>query len=397
MKCPIEITSAHIVYDRSRTTTDWACPRRRYEQYERDGTGYVPEEEAVELFTGSVVHDAMAGIARGHQQGGIDIEAIATAASAAMLAYHTKEKTTGSYAIERDAAYAKEQAALIYGLLKGFYAHMWPKLMAKYDIVVVEEEMFFIHDQHGRGDIKAFFVMMCKPDLVLRDKLTGELVYLEYKTTSSKTEEWIAKWEDAVQVHSTLNAIEQSLGERPTACIVQGLYKGWESYGKQSSPFCYSYSVQGHPPFYKPTFSYEYKNGYRRVPTWEMEGGTKAWVEGMPEAILADQFPQTPPIFCDQALIQDYFSQRAMRELEIKMSRDILAQADEASKKVILNGAFPQRFDQCKPYSKNGKPCPNRVMCFGNCTSPLKAGFIKREVHHELEGQIQQTKADEHL
>jgi hypothetical protein len=389
LKCPIEITPAHLVYDRSRMTTDWTCPRRRYWQYEFDGTGVVPEDEAVELFTGSVVHDAMASIARGQQLGTVDIDQIATAASAAMLAYHTKEKLTGSYSIERDATYAKEQAALIYGMLKGFYQHAWPKLMAKYEIVAVEEEMFFVHDQHGKGSLTGSFVMMCKPDLVLRDRITKDLVYLEYKTTSSKTEEWIARWEDAVQVHSTLNAIEQSLGERPVACVVQGLYKGYESYGKQSSPFCYAYMKQGHPPFYKPELSYEYKNGLRRVATWELEGGTKAWVEAMPDAILVDQYPQTPPIFPNDDLITDYFSQRAMRELEIKMAKEMLASADETSAKVVLNGAFPQRFDQCKPYSKNTKPCPNRVMCFGNCTDPIKAGFVKRLAHHQLESDMQ--------
>jgi hypothetical protein len=146
---------------------------------------------------------------------------------------------------------------------------------------------------------------------------------------------------------------------------------------------------QGHPPFYKPELSYEYKNGLRRVATWELEGGTKAWVEAMPDAILVDQYPQTPPIFPNDDLITDYFSQRAMRELEIKMAKEMLASADETSAKVVLNGAFPQRFDQCKPYSKNTKPCPNRVMCFGNCTDPIKAGFVKRLAHHQLESDMQ--------
>ena len=402
MKCPIEITPAHLCYDRSRSTTDWDCPRKRYWQYEADGTGYVPEDEAVELFTGTTVHTALSRIAlvelgKWHTSKSISpmfhpINTIAAEAADSMYAFHLPEN-----ALESQIVYAKEQAALIYGMIKGFYQHTWPQLMAKYEIVSVEEEMFFIHDQHGKGDLKAFFVMMVKPDLVLRDKETKELVYLEYKTTSSKDENWIAQWNDAVQVHSTINAIEQSLGERPTCCIVQGLFKGYVSYGKQSSPFCYAYSMSGAPPFYKPVLSYEYRNGLRRVPTWELEGGTKQWVENMPANVLADQYPQTPPIFPNDELITDFFMQRAMRELEIKMAGEMIEMGVDL--KVTLNGAFPQRFDKCKPAfgSRNSsgqvKPCQNRIMCHGGCTDPLKAGFTRREPHHQLE--VDQNEAKE--
>lgn len=391
MKCPVKITSAHLAYDRSRTTTDWDCPRKRYWQYEHLGTGITPEVDAVELFTGTVIHDAMSALATGV----ISIDEIAAKAADRVFAYHCPEDL---HEVEPVVVYAKEQAALIYGILKGFYQHTWPRLMEKYEIVCIEEEMFFIHDQHGKGSLEAFFIMMCKPDLVLRDRNTKELVYLEYKSTSSKKEGWVAQWEDAVQVHSTLNAIEQTFGERPVYTIVQGLYKGYESYGKQSSPFCYAYFKQGQPPFIKPEYSYEYRNGLRRVPTWELEGGTKAWVENMPEAILADQFPQTPPIFCNDDLITNYFQQRAMRELEIKMAKQILESG--ADPKVVLNGAFPQRFDRCKIPTTPPRLCPMRLLCHGNCKDPLKAGYSVRQPHHELEAaqqtaQVPETEVEE--
>lgn len=379
MKCPVEITPQHLVYDRSRTTTDWECSRKRYWNYEHDGSGIVPETDAVELFTGSVFHDSMAAIARNGQ----DIDDIAALAADKLFKYHCPDEEAAKF--ESTVTYAKEQAALIYGLVKGFYQHVWPRLMAKFEIVAVEEEMFFVHNQHGIGDLKAFFVMMCKPDLVLRDKESKELVYLEHKTTSSKKEGWISQWDDAVQVHSTLNAIEQSLGERPVYTIVQGHWKGYSSYGKLSSPFCYAYVKQGNPPFFKPEHSYEYRNGLRRVPTWELEGGTKRWVEGMPENVLADQFPQTPPIFCNQDLITNYFMQRAIRELEIQSTKEMLTFMDDASAKVVMNGAFPQRFDKCKIPTTPPRLCSYRMLCHGNCSDPLKAGYVKRQPHHELE------------
>lgn len=382
MKCPVEITSGHLVYDRSRSTIDWDCPRKRYWQYEHEGTGIVPDSEAVELFTGSAIHSALSAIAEGHQSGKIDIDAIALIAANKIYRFHVSEDLEN---VDKIVEYGKEQAALVYGLMKGFYQHVWPTLMEQYEIVAVEEEMFFVHDQYGQSTLDGKFVMMVKPDLVLRHRTENNLVYLEYKSTSSKQENWVAQWEDAVQVHSTLNAIEQSLGERPTCCIVQGLYKGYVSYGKQSSPFCYAYRKYGQPPFSQDEVSYEYKNGLRRVPTWELDGGTKQWVENMPANILADQFPQTPPIFPNDELITDFFMQRAMRELEIKMAAEIIATADAASQRVALNGAFPQRFDRCKPPYGNAKPCQNRILCHGCVANPLKAGFTKREPHHELE------------
>lgn len=375
MKCPIEITDAHLVYDRSRTTTDWDCPRKRYWGYEFGGAGVRPETDAVELFTGTITHNGLSEIAAG-----ADIDVIAKVAFEAIWAYHAKDGSDSPDAIKTKAY---EQATLVEGLLRGFAKHVWPRLSATYEVVAVEEEMFYIHDQHGKGDLSGSFVMMVRPDIVLRDKTTKELVYLEYKTTGTKKENWVTAWDDAIQVHSTMAAIEQSLGEPVKATIVQGLYKGYESYGKLSSPFVYAYYKKGDPPFTKPEYAHEYKAGFRRVPTWEMEGGVKAWVETMPSNVLADQFPQTPPIFTNADMLVNYFQQRAMRELEIKMAKQMLAAGvDEA---LVLNGSFAQRFDRCKPPYGNAKPCQFRLLCHGNVSNPLNAGFEPRQPHHELE------------
>jgi hypothetical protein len=383
LKCPVKITSAHLLYDRSRTTTDWDCPRKRYWQYEHNGSGISPESEAVELFTGSATHTGLSSIALGTQAGNVDIDTIARKAYEAIFHYHAPD---GFQSPEPLILKAYEKATLVEGLLRGFYKHVWPRLMEQYEVVAVEEEMFFVHNQHGEGTLDGFFVMMVKPDLVLRDRKTKKLIYYEYKTTGTKKENWVNAWDDAVQVHSSMAAIEQSLGEPVEATIVQGLYKGYESYGKLSSPFCYAYYKKGDPPFTKPEYAHEYKPGYRRTPTWEMEGGVKQWIETMPSNVLADSFPQTPPIFTNQDILTNYFMQRAMREIEIMMAKQMLAGG--VDDKLVLNGTFPQRFDRCKPPYGNAKPCQNRVLCHGCVSDPLKAGFTKREPHHELEIEV---------
>ena len=163
----------------------------------------------------------------------------------------------------------------------------------------------------------------------------------------------------------------------PAAVQIVGLYKGYESYGKQSSPFCYAYKKAGNPPFTQDAIQYEYKAGFKRIPTWELEGGVKAWVDGMPENVLANQFPMTAPIPINEDLIDSFFKQRLVREMQIAKC----AQSDPNM--ADLDEFFPQRFDQCQP--SFGYACGFKKLCHGYVENPLEDGFVLREPHHELE------------
>jgi hypothetical protein len=362
------LLSGNIIrlYDRSRVTTDWQCPRKRYWQYEYGGKGVVSGTSALELFMGTVLHDGLAAIARG-----VEIDLIATEAQKQLYTGLVAQNDGGESDYEV-VQFANEQAALVEGLLRGFFRYVWPSLITRYrHIIAIEQEMTYDH---------AGLRFMSKPDLILGDD-EGEWVYVEYKSTSTKKAEWINSWNTAVQLHSSIKAVEQTLGQAPSSVIVQGLYKGYESYGKQNSPFCYAYTRGGNPPFTKPETRYDYAAGFRRNPVWQLEGGVKAWVEAMPDTILAEQFPQTPPIFLNNALIDDFFTQRATREHDIQLAMEVLNthEQDEVNKG-ILNTVFPQHFDQC--VQGWGRPCGYRQLCFGNVTNPLDAGYQWREPHH---------------
>ena len=362
-------------YDRSRTVTDWSCARKRYWNYEFDGKGIVPNTTALELFLGTTVHDGLAAVAHG-----VAIDDIAGTA--------WKETFDGLIELDMTSsedeamAFAKEQASLVEGLLRGFNRHVWPQLMAEYPtIVAVEKEMTYKHNG---------LTFMSKPDLVLEGP-DGTVVYVEYKTTSSKKDSWINSWNTAVQLHSTMRAIKETMNVDVTGVIVQGLYKGYESYGKQSSPFCYAYRRAANPPFVKEEIGYEYKAGFRRFPIWELPGGVQKWVETMPIEILRDQFPRTPLIFINDELVERFFAQRATREMEIAMAMEMVKDTDdEEAKTQILDVSFPQKFDQCIP--SFGRPCIYRNLCFNRVTSPLSQGYTYREPHHapELEAQSEQ-------
>jgi hypothetical protein len=244
-------------------------------------------------------------------------------------------------------------------------------------IVACEHEMEYNLDSDGQ------FVFMAKPDLIVENH-EGDLVYLEYKTTSNKKEGWINSWETAVQLHSSIMATEQTLGRRPAYVQIIGLYKGYESYGKQSSPFCYAYKKNGNPPFSQDQIAYEYKAGFRRYPIWELPGGVKSWVESMPENVLADQFPRTTPVFVNEDLVNAFFRQRLSREKDIDAAMNTYL--GDHNQEEILNRYFPQHFDQCQPGF--GKPCVYKRLCHGNMQDPLSEGYIFRTPHHERETEM---------
>lgn len=376
--------------DRTRTVTDWKCERARYWGYEYKGRGIMKAGLSIELFLGIVVHDALAAIGTLHlNDKTIPIDDIANAAYNQVYD-QLIEKNEGliqSEAIE----WAKEQGSLTEGMIRGYYKHVWPRLLGMYpEVICVEQEMTYpltegvcktcndegqVGDQvcpTCDGDIKQQFTFMTKPDLIMADH-NEELVYIEYKTTSSKKDNWVKSWETAVQLHSSIKATEFSLGKLPSAVQIVGLYKGYESYGKQSSPFCYAYKKPGNPPFSDEQVQYEYKPGFKRYPTWELEGGVKQWVEDMPETILANQFPLTAPIMVNEDLIDSFFRQRLIREKQIA-SFDNDSQLDEL---------FPQRFDQCQPYF--GWACQYKKICHGFVQVPEEEGYTLREPHHDLE------------
>jgi hypothetical protein len=361
------------LYSKSGVQTDWRCPRSFYWNYLHLDSGIVPLNTSLELGLGSVVHDALAAIARG-----LDIDRIAEQARADMLTL-LLDGVDGDF----DAmTFAQEQATLAEGLIRGFHRHVWPQLMAQYPkIVYIEKEMVYPHDG---------LHFLAKPDIVLSDSDDGDLVYVEYKTTSSKKESWINSWQTAVQLHSTCRAIQSydhSRGNPPTevggraiaGVIVQGLYKGYESYGKQSSPFCYAYKRTGNPPFTTDETSYEYRAGFKRYPTWELPGGVKAWVEGMPENVLSDQFPQTPLIMINDDLIDRFFKQQAYRHHEMRLAKEII-DANPDALMDILDVSFPQKFEACTP--SFGRPCAYKRLCFGPEIEGIPPGFEAKPDKH---------------
>lgn len=358
----MNLSNGIILTDRSRTTEDWKCKRKRWWAYEFAGIGLTSEVLKLELFLGTILHDGLAAIAVQHPD--VDINKIAE------LAHDTVFQTLAE---DGDEESAHEQACLVEGLLRGFYKHAWPRLMAQFPrIVAVEQEMVYDVDERLR--------FMSRPDLLLEDA-EGQLWYIEYKSTSSKKDQWINSWSYAIQVHSSVKAIEQTLGRPVAGVIVQGLYKGYESYGKLSSPFCYAYKRNGNPPFTKDAIAFEYTKGMFRTPIWELAGGVGQAIEAMPEHILSEQFPCSPPIFVKDEMVETFFRQLALREAEIELAKNFMASTEEGLG--ALDVTFPQNFEACNPGW--GKPCEFLALCHSGKGDPFTRGYQERVPHHQEE------------
>src|SRR5258708_9057575 len=132
------------LYDRSRVTTDWQCPRKRFWQYEYAGKGIVSGNTNLELWLGITVHDGLAAIATQYLAGTVDIDAIAIAGRKQM---YDSLMGTGEAFLQDEYNFACEQGALVEGLLRGFYRAVWPRLLGQYPIVrMIEQEIHYDHD-----------------------------------------------------------------------------------------------------------------------------------------------------------------------------------------------------------------------------------------------------------
>lgn len=360
-----------IYYSQSRAMKDWSCPRSRYYTYDYDGVGAVQDGVNTDAYLGTVIHSALAGIATWVKRGEpVNIDLLADTARVDVLNALTAQD--GEVASAETLLYAAERAALVEGLIRGYYRHVWPRLIQQYPTILeVEREVTYEHNG---------MCFMAKPDLLLQNDGSGEVAYVEFKTTSSKKESWVNSWSTAIQMHASVMPVEATLGYRPDVVIVQGLYKSWESYGKLNSPFPWAYTRSANPPFVKAGVEYTYKPGYKKSPVWEMPGGVKQWVAAMPAEVLQEQFPQVPPIYPREYMIERFFAQQEYREKAVMYGKQLLEKATPDERIIVLDKIWPQHFDKCNQYY--GGKCEFSRACHSGVTDLFNAGFVKKPQDH---------------
>lgn len=356
-----------IFYDRSRVTTDWACPRRRFWNYEYARRGIAPVKRSIYLEVGDRIHTAMADLLLDGE-----VDRVATRQRSIFEA----NLRGGMVDRKMDEIKIIEQGTILEGMIRGWDRFYRPLLLRDYRPLAVEGELFLDHDGCR---------MMCKPDVVAERVSDSSIWYPEWKTTGSMKREWFAQWGKAVQLHGTAKAIEAHLGRPVAGVIVFGLYKGYESqYGRQESAFGYGYGPRG--GLDDRGLMYRYVNGLSKYPIWETTD-SKTWVEGMPLDVLEKQFGETGPIFLNTHLCERWLRQTAIRERTIREGIERIERAfeenDQGVALEVLDSVFPQHFDECSPGW--GLGCSYADVCWtpGVERDPIRSGlYTWRTPHH---------------
>lgn len=354
-----------IAFDRTRATTDWACPRRRFWAFEFGGRGLSPRRMALPLHLGILIHETLPVLVMGGNAGEL--------ATSAERRLYEALRAGDQIAEASDEDFAREQSYIIAGMIYGAARVVVPKLLAEYEPVSVEEELTL---PYGRC------LVLTKPDLLMRRREDRSLWYHEWKSTSNFSPSWFASWQRAPQIHLTALNIERARGEELAGTIVHGLYKGQKRDGRQLSIFAYGYSRRNSSDILA-----TYANGSVRVPLWTVGITPREWAELIPEEVLEEQFAQAPPVFLDRHIVEEFLAEREEREVQIRETREALATLDPASAARVMRRVFPRHFNQCEP-AYGGSRCAFTNPCWVPqlAADPLRSGeFVWREPHHATE------------
>ena len=319
-----------LYVDRTRYTTGLShCMMNRYLGHHLYGTGITYTGSSIPLVTGSHTHTAIEEIVlfcKEVQESSPNIvsTSILEAIVNENIVRNAIEASISTYTLEVDETEIRkytevpedidtqvtEQCSLVGGLVWTWVKKGLPWVLENYTIIAVEQEYEYvigcncglsgigevaIHEERGCSGV----VLMTRPDLILRDNKTRNLVYVELKTGSDvKNRNYSMQFEDNVQFALGALAASRILGEEIRELYVHALHKGkrdseynvatkeYSGPKKQNSPFCYTYYKEGNPPLVLEELLPSYwnkdpgstkrwgateKRGYNKLPVWDIK------------------------------------------------------------------------------------------------------------------------------
>jgi hypothetical protein len=361
--------SAVWFVDRSRITTGTDhCNMARYYKYHYGGYGIELKQPGLEPFVGIAVHN-MLGPAL--LKGEIDSEAVLTWA----------ERIGRICEIRQEPQHTmQEQQFLAACLALGWWRALKDWFYDTYEVVAIEPEYSMPLDG-GR------MLLSVRPDMVLRDKQTKQLVMGDLKTMSYFDEDTTsAEYRDNVQMALTTAVMEHCLKEPVPSYRIFGLLKGSRKHftkdkqktdeRRQYSSLCYA--TPPDPPFRK-----EWKTSgywYNKAPVWKHLAAPE-WVELFPLEELQAMFPVIGPYPRPTHMID-----QCLRGLVGEENRWIEAIWKVREDAANLDRAISRSYGHCTSWY--GAECPYYRLCYKlqGWEDPLSSGYYKpRRPHHEPE------------
>lgn len=340
----------------------------------KDSHGYVGASTSMELVIGLGLHAGMECL----MKGGTLEDAVREGLSKYEMEKPSIPEGMAWEAERALSTYLLEGKALIEALLRGWYRIRWPLFNATYEVVDVEKER--------RTLLAPNVMLLSRDDGLLRDRESGQLLIVNWKTTSS-VKDWDKKWHYDVQAWTEALAAEQEMGEPVGGVIFEGFYKGVRKDNRQCSDLLYGYKLEKKGletkysvDYKKPSEGSPWKRFY--VPEESSFGDNPLayWVGWLPWDDVAKYFVTSDPVMKEDLVTQEWINQVVRLETEVEN----MLQGDVTEEERLTY--FIQNFSHF-----NCGWCPFERVCLGGVpfSQMVEEGkLVKRVDHHALEGEV---------
>ena len=185
--------------DRSRILSMQACPRKRWYEYHFAGSGIQAKRKSLPLVFGDAYHQAAEVFLTG---GDVD-EAVAKAHLFLDLTFSVEGVDWNE---EKQTLYGiAEQKAIAEGLIRGWCISQCETFLETFDVLEVEQE--------GRADLGNGVTLMFRPDALVREKATGDIYVVSWKTASTFGKWTVDSCSIDMQSMSECWGVEQTHGD----------------------------------------------------------------------------------------------------------------------------------------------------------------------------------------
>lgn len=418
----LDLRSLSWRIDRSRVLDYQACPRRRYWSYHHNGTGLQCKSKSLALQFGSAFHEAAELLLRG------DVEEAVARAHTFLDEQFAKQAVD----LEMEPAHLEygmaEQKAIVEGLVRGWWAYAGERFLSDFEVIEVEQE--------GRAELGDGIELLFRPDALVREKLTGDLYVISWKTASlfgektvrscsvdmqSMSEVW--GWLEQRNQRAKLEAEQMSKESGTTVSwgfnggiegvlyltVVKGQRKldDFLGFKTQRTPLAYVWKkLNCDPDDQQFAWKWNYtdedsgKNttlgkGWKLVSVWDnYPGGVKAWIEALanneirPRHInaLEAQFPQMLPVSRRADEIESWKRQTIAQEQRVRNSVRIVELSREEGAEMdfdtALDQVFPQNTRSCWDFNSR---CPMHDLCWNESSKnkpEVLDYFVARTPNH---------------
>lgn len=439
--------------DRSRVLKYQQCPRARYYSTEIYGRGIQPIRMSIPLVVGQMVHEGLAELLQlcANGWGGEkDLEATLDNVVAGALEEYDKEVKARGFTLDpEEEAFSvySEQKALIEAMIRVWALRRLPGFLEQFEVLEVEREDQFtlssprewVQNDHGFDErMHQDIVWMSRADGLLRERASGDLYVLSFKTSADWNDFKDKEARIDMQGMSELYAIERRLfkerwsenfdkddfdiqGIKLAGVQMEFLLKGRRSRDKETKQYLQD-SILVRPYFkdggglIEDEYAWKYwthcdaphttsggkkcpgdanhslGKGWYRVPIWE-HMPIKEWIqllhEGSVQSDAGDALEglvvSPMPFFRHQEEIESWRLQVESQEARIAEIRKGAATDWPDDMKFYLDRNFPQHREACFKYGEKHS-CQFLDVCFGNIGDPLESGLFQlRKPHHTPE------------